>query len=64
MPGWAADAVLLATSVLVALALLWRTLHTGEDIPGTWASLIGLVWGALLGIRELVRRGNGKGNGG
>jgi len=56
--------VLLATSVLVALALLWRTLRTGEDIPGTWASLIGLVWGALLGIRELVRRGNGNGSGG
>lgn len=49
----------LATTIIVALGLWWRSVSTGEDIPNGWALLIGSAWGALLGVRELIRRTNG-----
>lgn len=52
---------LLIITSLTALALLARSLITGEDIPQGWAFLIGSAWGALLGIGELSNRiKNGK----
>lgn len=47
---------LLTITSLTALALLVRSLLTGEDIPQGWAFLIGSAWGALLGIGELSNR--------
>ncbi len=51
---------LLATTIVVVLGLWWRSITTGEDIPNGWALLIGSSWGALLGVRELIRRVNGR----
>jgi len=53
---------LLATTIVVVLGLFIRSLITGEDIPHGWALLIGSAWGALLGVKELLKKG-GKGNG-
>ena len=53
---------LLATTIIVVLGLFIRSLITGEDIPQGWAILIGSAWGALLGVKELLKKG-GKGNG-
>ena len=50
---------LLGTTIIVVLGLWWRSVSTGEDIPNGWALLIGSAWGALLGVRELIRRANG-----
>ena len=47
---------LLIITSITALALLIRSLLTGEDIPQGWALLIGSAWGALLGIGELSNR--------
>lgn len=47
---------LLTITSITALALLIRSLLTGEDIPQDWALLIGSAWGALLGIGELSNR--------
>lgn len=47
---------LLIITSITALALLIRSLLTGEDIPQGWAFLIGSAWGALLGIGELSYR--------
>lgn len=47
---------LLIITSITALALLVRSLLTGEDIPQGWALLIGSAWGALLGIGELSNR--------
>lgn len=47
---------LLIITSITALALLIRSLLTGEDIPQDWALLIGSAWGALLGIGELSNR--------
>ncbi|ABJ91429.1 hypothetical protein YS40_035 [Thermus phage phiYS40] len=47
---------LLTITSVTALALLIRSLLTGEDIPQGWAFLIGSAWGALLGIGELAHR--------
>lgn len=47
---------LLIITSITALALLIRSLLTGEDIPQGWALLIGSAWGALLGIGELSDR--------
>ena len=55
---------LLGTTIIVVLGLWWRSVSTGEDIPNGWALLIGSAWGALLGVRELIRRANGGTNGG
>jgi len=54
---------LLATTIVVVLGLFIRSLLTGEDIPHGWALLIGSSWGALLGVKELLKRG-GKSDGG
>ena len=53
---------LLATTIIVVLGLFIRSLVTGEDIPQGWAILIGSAWGALLGVKELLKKG-GKGDG-
>ena len=53
---------LLATTIIVVLGLFIRSLITGEDIPQGWAILIGSAWGALLGVKELLKKG-GKGDG-
>jgi len=53
---------LLATTIIVVLGLFVRSLVTGEDIPQGWAILIGSAWGALLGVKELLKRG-GKSDG-
>jgi hypothetical protein len=53
---------LLATTIIVVLGLFIRSLITGEDIPQGWALLIGSAWGALLGVKELLKKG-GKGDG-
>jgi len=53
---------LLATTIIVVLGLFIRSLVTGEDIPQGWALLIGSSWGALLGVKELLKK-EGKGNG-
>ena len=53
---------LLATTIVVVLGLFTRSLLTGEDIPRGWALLIGSSWGALLGVKELLKKG-GKGDG-
>jgi hypothetical protein len=53
---------LLATTIIVVLGLFIRSLITGEDIPQGWAILIGSAWGALLGVKELLKKG-GKSNG-
>jgi hypothetical protein len=52
---------LLATTIIVVLGLFIRSLLTGEDIPQGWALLIGSAWGALLGVKELLKKG-GRGN--
>jgi len=51
---------LLATTIIVVLGLFVRSLLTGEDIPQGWALLIGSAWGALLGVKELLKKGGGK----
>ncbi len=56
------ELTLLATTTIVVLGLFIRSLITGEDIPQGWAILIGSAWGALLGVKELLKKG-GKGNG-
>ncbi len=54
---------LLATTIIVVLGLFIRSLITGEDIPNGWALLIGSAWGALLGVKELLKkRGKDDGN--
>ncbi len=49
---------LLATTIVVVLGLFIRSLITGEDIPQGWAILIGSAWGALLGVKELLKKGS------
>ena len=53
---------LLATTIIVVLGLFIRSLVTEEDIPQGWAILIGSACGALLGVKELLKRG-GKSDG-
>ena len=53
--------VLLSFTTLAGVGFLIRSLLTGEDIPQSWALLIGSVWGALLGVREILKRKGGKG---
>ena len=53
---------LLATTIIVVIGLFIRSILTGEDIPRGWALLIGSSWGALLGVKELLKKG-GKGDG-
>jgi hypothetical protein len=53
---------LLATTIIVVIGLFIRSIGTGEDIPRGWALLIGSSWGALLGVKELLKKG-GKGDG-
>jgi len=53
--------VLLGFTTLAGVGFLVRSLLTGEDIPQGWALLIGSVWGALLGVRELLKRKGGEG---
>ncbi|UZX16572.1 hypothetical protein KQ693_05950 [Thermus sp. PS18] len=55
-----AEYVLLAFTTLAGLGFLVRSLLTGEDIPQGWALLLGSVWGALLGVRELLKRKGGE----
>lgn len=60
-----AEGVLLFLLSVAFLALLWRSVKTGEDIPSNWGYLIGVLWGILLGVRELFggkkdKGGNGK----
>jgi len=53
---------LLATTIIVVIGLFIRSILTGEDIPHGWALLIGSSWGALLGVKELLKKG-GKNDG-
>jgi hypothetical protein len=56
-----AEYVLLGLTTLIGLGFFIRSVITGEDIPQGWALLIGSVWGALLGVRELIKRKGGEG---
>jgi hypothetical protein len=53
--------VLLSFTTLAGVGFFIRSLLTGEDIPQGWALLIGSVWGALLGVREILKRKGGEG---
>ena len=53
---------LLATTIIVVIGLFIRSILTGEDTPQGWALLIGSSWGALLGVKELLKKG-GKNDG-
>ena len=58
------ELTLLAATVLVFLSFAARSLITGEDIPAGWGYLIGMSWGGLLGIREVLKRPKGGGGDG
>jgi len=58
------ELTLLAATVLVFLSFAVRSLVTGEDIPSGWGYLIGMSWGGLLGIREVLKRPRGGGGSG
>ena len=55
------ELVLLILTGVAFLALLGRSLITGDDIPAGWGYLIGMSWGGLLGLREVVKRSGGGG---
>lgn len=57
------ELVLLFVTAISFLALVVKSLITGEDIPPTLAYLIGLSWGGLLGVKEVVNRIGGSKNG-
>lgn len=59
--GKLAEYVLLGFTTLAGLGFFVRSVITGEDIPRGWALLIGSVWGALLGVKELIKRKDGGG---
>lgn len=50
------ELTLLVTTAIAFLALVVKSILTGDDIPPTLAYLIGLSWGSLLGVKEVVRR--------
>ncbi len=56
------EITLLALTGVGFLALLVRSLLTGEDIPAGWGYLIGMSWGGLIGVREVLRRPKGGGD--
>lgn len=50
------EITLLVATVVAFLSFMVRSLLTGEDIPAGWGYLIGMSWGGLLGVREVLRR--------
>ena len=58
------ELVLLILTGVAFLALLTRSLITGDDIPTGWGYLIGMSWGGLLGLREVMKRPGGGRNAG
>lgn len=55
-PGWATAFIVVLTGI-IALVLLADTVLTDSDIPAAWASLIGLVWAAVFGLRDILQKG-------
>lgn len=51
-----AQAAIVIVSIIIALALLMDSIINQKDIGTGWLSLLGLVWGAVLGVREVVKR--------